>query len=191
MIDKPTIDYYRKHAETVCATYRSAESGISVRFVQAFPHGGRILDVGAGSGRDLAHLLQSGFVAEGVEPVENMIREAITAYPILREKIHTGALPKLDKFESNSFDGILCSAVLMHIPEAHLFDAVWELKRLLKDKGRLMVSLPVDSSLKEEVIGDVLCVESDTESFSPSSCNRHNSSQQSHAILVDRLCNTI
>lgn len=38
------------------------------------------------------------------------------------------------------FDRVICSEVLEHIPNDH--QAVWELKRVLKDDGRLAVSVP-------------------------------------------------
>jgi cyclopropane fatty-acyl-phospholipid synthase-like methyltransferase len=38
------------------------------------------------------------------------------------------------------FDRVICSEVLEHIPDDH--QAVWELKRVLKDDGRLAISVP-------------------------------------------------
>jgi hypothetical protein len=43
-----------------------------------------------------------------------------------------------------NFDGILCSAVLMHLSEADLFDSAFALRGLLKKGGRLLLSLPRD-----------------------------------------------
>lgn len=57
-----------------------------------------------------------------------------------------GGLPHLDEIPERSFDGILCSAVLMHIPEERLFDSAFEIRRILKPGGRLLVSLPLDET---------------------------------------------
>ena len=43
-----------------------------------------------------------------------------------------------------NFDGILCSAVLMHLCESDLFDSAFTLRSLLKKGGRLLLSLPRD-----------------------------------------------
>jgi hypothetical protein len=42
------------------------------------------------------------------------------------------------------FDGLVCSAVLMHVPEEEWFEAAFSLKRLLRHRGRLWISVPLD-----------------------------------------------
>ena len=49
------------------------------------------------------------------------------------------------------FDGVLCSAVLMHIPEGDLFDTAFALRRLLKPHGHLLLSLPLQ---RDDVAAD-------------------------------------
>ena len=39
---------------------------------------------------------------------------------------------------------VLCWAVLMHLPEEFLFDEVFNLRRILKPGGRLLISTPLD-----------------------------------------------
>jgi hypothetical protein len=48
-----TIQYYDEHAEEIFALYEGAESGPARYFRLAFTPGAEILDIGAGSGRDL------------------------------------------------------------------------------------------------------------------------------------------
>lgn len=40
------------------------------------------------------------------------------------------------------FDGILCIAVLIHVPQPDLFGAALSLRRLLRTGGRLLLCLP-------------------------------------------------
>lgn len=40
------------------------------------------------------------------------------------------------------FDGVLCSAVLMHLPEELIFDSLYSIRRMLKENGRLLISVP-------------------------------------------------
>jgi hypothetical protein len=51
-------------------------SSIARHVVHAFPPRARLLDVGAGSGRDLALLLTQGFDAFGIEPDAELREEA-------------------------------------------------------------------------------------------------------------------
>jgi SAM-dependent methyltransferase len=100
------------------------------------------LDVGAGSGRDLAALAVEGFDCYGVEPSEGLRAAAIARHTELAERLADGALPALGTPFGGEFDGILCSAVLMHLQDADLFDAVLALRQILKPHGRLLLSLP-------------------------------------------------
>jgi SAM-dependent methyltransferase len=142
-LDARTFDYYALHAREVAQRYAVAQSGIARYVAAAFVQGSRILDIGAGSGRDLAALLASGFEAYGVEPVPDLVAQAVALHPQLCGRIERAALPAIGKPFGGDFDGILCSAVLMHIAESDLFDTVFALRGLLRRHGRLLVSLPL------------------------------------------------
>jgi len=142
-MDQRTLDYYDQNAAAVSAKYRAIHSGVDSYIAEAFPkRGSKILDVGAGSGRDLAALLAREYDAHGIEPSEGLRTQAVVAYPKLKDRILPLGLP-LPENETcgGPFDGILCSAVLMHIPQEQLFDAAYSIKRLLKDGGRLLISV--------------------------------------------------
>ena len=53
-MDISTLDYYSGHANEAAQRYEAAQSSLGQRFAAAFSPGGRILDIGYGSGRDLA-----------------------------------------------------------------------------------------------------------------------------------------
>ena len=52
-------------------------------------------------------------------------------------------LPELATIADKYYDGLLCSAVLMHLPEEELFDASFAIRRVLKEHGRLLLSIPL------------------------------------------------
>lgn len=142
-MDPQTADFYRLRASDVIGRYEAVGSPMAPYLPAAFPSGSRVLDIGIGSGRDLALLLREGYDAFGVEPVDALRAEAVRLHPELATRVCGGALPNVDTPFGDAFDGILCSAVLMHLPEADLFDTAFTLRRLLRPHGRLLISLPL------------------------------------------------
>lgn len=141
-MDPQTVAYYEASGEKLALRYEAVPSPVARFYRVAFPEGARVLDVGAGSGRDLAALLAAGYEAFGVEPSSTLRQAACEAHPELGGRIEDGSLPNLGTPHGGQFDGILCSAVLMHLAEADLFDAAFALRGLLKKGGRLLLSLP-------------------------------------------------
>lgn len=144
VLDSQTQAFYSSNAALLAEQYRSATGGIEKWFDVAFPKGSRVLDVGCAAGRDVSILLQGGWDAFGVDPCPELINQGLRFDPSLDGRLFTDALPALSTIPDSSFDGVLCSAVLMHLPEDTLFDAAFGLRRVLKPGGRLLVSLPVD-----------------------------------------------
>lgn len=64
-----------------------------------------------------------------------MRQEAVKAHPEVADRVRDSALPQLTTEAAESFDGVLCSAVLMHIPPQQLFDAAFNIRRLLRQHG--------------------------------------------------------
>lgn len=141
-MDEATLSRYQAHADEYARRYESIAPPHLSRFASAFAAGGRILDVGFGSGRDLAALLQAGFNAYGIEPVEALRALALKTHPELAGRIDAGTLPRVGRPFAGEFDGLLCSAVLMHLRDEELFDAAYALRSLLRLHGRLMLSVP-------------------------------------------------
>jgi SAM-dependent methyltransferase len=142
-MDPKTIQYYDDHADEVFKLYTRSDIGPSKYFKVAFPPGSEILDIGAGSGRDLGFLIREHYEAFGVEP-SHRLRELALQLPILENRLWQGALPDLTSQIGRKFDGILCSAVFQHIARERQFDAAFDIRNLLKANGRLLLSIPKD-----------------------------------------------
>lgn len=141
MPDHQTSLFYQQQGQALFERYETVESKIKDYFEVSFPKGGKILDVGAGSGRDIRALLALGYDAHGIEPSNTLRINATQAHSELSDRIYEGALPNIPHQEQ--YDGILCSAVLMHLPKSELFDALINLRALLKPRARLLVSIPL------------------------------------------------
>lgn len=140
-MDSETIQVYNKKPGIFFSKYSESKGGISQYFSIAFQSKKTILDIGCGSGKDLSVLIQRGFDVFGIEPSKELVGLSLLKYPELKGKIISDHLPGLE-FVSGKFDGILCSAVLMHIPHIQIFDAIVSIKNHLNDNGHLLISIP-------------------------------------------------
>jgi SAM-dependent methyltransferase len=144
-VDDPTRRYYDDFGDAEATTYESADGGIAEFFPLAFPPDARVLDLGCGTARDTAVLARESREVYGVEPVSRMRELAVAHHPELAERILAGELPDGlpgKKELGGPFDGIVCSAVLQHLPRHQLFDTVFSIRSLLVERGRLLVSVP-------------------------------------------------
>jgi SAM-dependent methyltransferase len=118
-----------------------------VRTVRAQLHGGRLLDVGCGSGSFLAEMRRApGWQVAGVEPVEHAWR---LCRSLGLEVVH-GTLDQA-AFPEGSFDAITLWNVLEHV-----YDPVAELTkvhRLLRPGGLLVAAVPVVEGRLREWFG--------------------------------------
>lgn len=145
-MDPETSVYYSQNAGKLAEQYSTVIHTLEDSLSSAFARSHRILDVGCGTGRDLSFLISKGKDAYGVDPSREML---VAAHQKLGElgissegRLFIGSLPDLSQFGESEFDGILCSAVLMHLPEEELFDAIYALRRILRPSGTLLVSVP-------------------------------------------------
>lgn len=112
----------------------------------------RILDLGAGSGRDVKYLAE---LAANSHPTENNIQifavEPAQELAVIGQKTTEDlnvkwlddSLPALSKVTKQevSFDLILLSAVWMHVPPSARSRSIRKLANLLKPGGKLVISL--------------------------------------------------
>ncbi len=143
-MDPRTLQVYRSDAESFARSYTEVKSEAARLFAVAFPAGSRVVDVGCGAGRDLHALLQAGYDGIGVDASPEMLAEARHHYPVLTGRVTTDSLPALSTIQNASCEGVLCWSVLMHLPEELLFDTVFNLRRILKLGGRMLVSTPLE-----------------------------------------------
>lgn len=144
-MDEKTQQYYSTHVQEASELYNSAGTGgVSRYFRSAFFAGSTVLDIGAGSGRDMVILKEMGFDVYGIDASAEMVSNAVLEYPQLEGRIKCASLPADELFFSIKFDSILCSAMLMHITDERLFDAAYCIRNNLKENGRFLISVPID-----------------------------------------------
>ena len=146
-MDRQTIEFYNNNASETVVRYAEGRSSVTDLFPVAFARCSRVLDLGCGSGRDLNFLSQAGYNAFGVDASSEMLAEARRRFPSLAGKLKQDELPQLTTIPDQDCEGVLCSAVLMHLPEESLFDTVFNIRRILKPDGRLLISTPLDEPM--------------------------------------------
>jgi 2-polyprenyl-3-methyl-5-hydroxy-6-metoxy-1,4-benzoquinol methylase len=106
----------------------------SVFYLSAHP-GGRLLEVGCGSGATLHAMQQRGWQVTGLDFDANAVANA-------RSKgldVHHGQLAD-QAFPDNSFDAVVMSHVIEHVPNPR--QLLIECRRILKPNGTLVVLTP-------------------------------------------------
>lgn len=103
----------------------------------------RVLDIGAGSGRDAAALTAMGHRVLAVEPTLELRRAGQQLHPEAGIEWLDDGLPELARVlaRSERFDLILLTAVWMHLDEAERQVAMESLSRLVAQAGQIIMSL--------------------------------------------------
>ncbi|MEF1278938.1 class I SAM-dependent methyltransferase [Vibrio fortis] len=139
-----TIDFYHHNALTLSHQYNSVSfESVHHSWKSYWPLAGdKVLDVGAGSGRDARWMQQQGCEVIAIEP-SNALRELGAEYTGVEVTWINDALPALSRTENLGmrFDLILVSAVWMHLPSSYRERAFRKLSNLLAPNGRLIISL--------------------------------------------------
>jgi 2-polyprenyl-3-methyl-5-hydroxy-6-metoxy-1,4-benzoquinol methylase len=141
-MDSQTVSYYSSNAVHLANRYDGIVSSLSHHFETSFLPNSKLLDIGCGSGRDLSILHTLGHDCYGIDPTPEFVTLAQQAHPELLGRIANGCLPELSTPFLGEFDGVLCSAVLMHIAVEDLESSANAIKNCLKIGGRLLYSVP-------------------------------------------------
>ena len=139
-MDKQTIETYDREAERIAQLHSSlTPDRLYTLITEYFTKTGNTLDVGCGIGRDTQWLNQNGYSAIGIDASEGMLKQAQQLYPQVR--FLKDLLPDLTSLNDQTFQNILCSAVLMHLNKADLEQACLKLVTLLKASGHMIISI--------------------------------------------------
>jgi 2-polyprenyl-3-methyl-5-hydroxy-6-metoxy-1,4-benzoquinol methylase len=139
-MDRTTIETYTNGAAGYADEWANqpAPDDLYARLSQYFRPQGRTVDIGCGSGRDVAWLNANGYPTVGYDASEGLIAEAALRYP--QYAFGQATLPELSGVPEESFDNVLCETVIMHLPAAQVEAACGRLVGLLKPGGVLYLS---------------------------------------------------
>ncbi len=131
------------------ARYRRSLLAEDVRRVlRLIPTGGRLLDVGCGSGDILAMASELGIEVTGVEFAPEAVAHARESRGL---DVRQGTLEEAG-FGAGSFDVVTLWHVLEHVPDP--VGTLREVRRVLKPGGHVVVQVPNYGSIQSRVFGD-------------------------------------
>ena len=135
-LETTTSTYYDNHArEFFDETIAVDMSPLYSRFLQRLPKGGRILDAGCGSGRDVRAFLDRGYEVSAID-ASPRLAELASIYCGLSVQV----LRLQDVRWQSSFDGIWACASLLHVPVLELPGVLIRIADALRAGGVLYAS---------------------------------------------------
>ena len=139
-------DYWGAADEPAESWIKSSQSEKTGFLGKCMPKGGRILDVGCGSGFFLRALGGNRWDRFGVEIGKTASKQAVRA--LGNDHVFTGTLIQA-AFADSSFDVVTLWSALEHTnePRANLLEA----RRVLKDSGTLIVQVPNVASYQARI----------------------------------------
>jgi SAM-dependent methyltransferase len=133
---------YSEIAEQLAVSYESVTfESVHARVLGLLPTApARVLDVGAGTGRDAAAFAARGHQVTAVEPVPELRRVARRLHPDTGIGWTDAELPELTPL-NGEFDLIWISAVWMHLTEPERRQSIRRVDELLAPGGKVIITL--------------------------------------------------
>lgn len=130
------IEYYNINAASFVAGTQNVDMSLwRDKFESYLADGGRILDVGCGSGRDSKAFKQHGFSVVAFDASKEMCK---ATSELIGQEVLQMKFQEID-FEEE-FDGIWACASLLHVTYDELPSVMAKLRKALKSKGIIYVS---------------------------------------------------
>jgi SAM-dependent methyltransferase len=143
-----TDRFYQTHAADYASLTCAADlSATYTHFLPRLPSGGRILDVGCGSGRDLKAFAARGFKGTGIDASSALCTSASEYSGV---PCHVMRIEEL-KYRA-AFEGIWACASLLHLPRLLLPTALRRLREALVPLGILYASVQIGTG--ERILAD-------------------------------------
>ena len=131
-----TLDYYNKNSEEYFnSTLNVDMTNTYKEFLKLVPEGGKILDLGCGSGRDSMNFIKLGYEVTAVDGSKELAKKASV---LLGKEVIVSTFEELELKEK--FHGIWACASLLHIKREDLKIVLNNLYNNLEDNGVFYMS---------------------------------------------------
>ena len=131
-----TLDYYNKNSEEYFNSTLNVDMTNTYKaFLKLLPKGGKILDLGCGSGRDSMNFMKLGYEVTSVDGAKKLAKKASV---LLGNEVIVSTFEELELKEK--FHGIWACASLLHIKREDLKIVLNNLYNNLDDNGVFYMS---------------------------------------------------
>ena len=131
-----TLDYYNKNSEEYFNSTLNVDMTNTYKvFLKLVPEGGKILDLGCGSGRDSMNFIKLGYEVTAVDGAKELAKRASV---LLGKEVIVSTFEELELKEK--FHGIWACASLLHIKREDLKIVLNNLYNNLEDNGVFYMS---------------------------------------------------
>lgn len=131
-----TLSYYNENADTFVAGTQNADMSQQYGFfLKYLAPGGRLLDLGCGSGRDSAYFSSLGFQVTAVDGSEELCKRVRQNYAIDAQCLRFEELSY-----AGEFDAIWACASLLHVSKENMPQVMQRVSAALKPDGILYAS---------------------------------------------------
>jgi len=148
-VDSITIATYNARAEDYATLFDSGAKpgGSLLRFMDALPAGGRVLDLGCGPAMSARHMIDAGFDVDAVDASPEMVRVA---------KATNGVTARLATFDDldalAAYDGVWANFSLLHAPRDRLPAHLDAIARALRPRGAFHIGMKTGTGNKRDQI---------------------------------------
>ena len=118
-----------------------------VRFMDALPAGGRVLDLGCGPAQSARHMLDAGFDVDAVDASQAMVRVAAKMNNVT---VRLGTFDDITQIAA--YDGIWANFSLLHAPENRLAHYINAIALALRSNGVFHIGMKVGTGMSRDAI---------------------------------------
>ena len=157
--DKDTIKAYNAQADAYCGRFdRDTPDEQLTAFITGLPLSAHVLDLGCGTGRSSALMIEAGLSVDALDATEAFVDMAREQFGI---EVRHATFE--DVTATDTYDGVYANFSLLHAPKVEMPGHLSRLWRALKDDGLLHVGLKTGTGEKRDKIGRFYSYYTDSE----------------------------
>lgn len=149
MSDRRTLDIYAERASDYADRFDAKRPGTHLAgFIGAVPRGGRVLDLGCGTGRSAAFMYEAGLTVDAWDASPQMAAVGKARHGV---EITVATFDDLDA--SSFYDGVFANFSLLHAPKREMPEILGRIGRALKPNGLFHIGLKTGTGEARDSLG--------------------------------------
>lgn len=141
-----TQQFYESNVHELTTRYESADmTTLHQLFIKHIPTKSKVIDIGFGSGRDLAFLQSNGHSIYGIDPVEAFVIQVQNRFSNISDHFQMGSFHgEIPAGWKGQFNAVISIAVWMHLKVEEYTAAFYTMRSLLKEDGIIIVTFSLN-----------------------------------------------